>query len=156
AGDGRCGAVADRDLSGEAAAPVAQHLELEIAGCRWRVIIADGPGRLAAGQGGPAGVGQRDGKRLVRLDLRITLDGDGNGPGRFPGGEGERAGDRLVVAAGQCGAVSRGEGNGDGNGRGCRQRDGENGVGSTAIPLRDRHVPDGEGRQGGGRRRAVE
>src|SRR5262249_55754676 len=80
---------------------------------------------------------------LVRLAETVAVHQHRDGLAGLAGGEGERTGSALVVAAGGSAAVGGGEGNGDRLAGGGRQSDRERGRPGAGVALGHRRLADG-------------
>src|SRR5262249_14175258 len=71
------------------------------------VVVRDGAGALALGDGRPGRVRQGDGERLGRLRLAIVNGWHEDGAGRLAWGERDRAGLGRIVATGRGRTIGR-------------------------------------------------
>src|SRR5262249_35433648 len=112
-----------------------------------RVVVEDRPRPRPGGDRRVCRGRQVDGERLVRLERRVAVDGDGERLGGHPGGDGEqRRGDRDVVAGGGRGAGVGRRGEGEGLPADRREGDGEGRRGGAAVPLDHADAVDAQGR----------
>src|SRR5262245_28055156 len=86
---------------------------------------------LAVGDGRVGRVAQVDEEGLARLAESVAFDRDGDGLAGLAGGERQRAGGRLVIAAGRGRPVRRGEVGG--HGLAARLREAEGGLGGRRL-----------------------
>ena len=119
-------------------------------------VVHDGADAGVVGdEGVDARAGELDLEGLRTFIDQIVGDGDGDGPGQLARGEGQRAGDGVVVAATGGGVVDAGVADRDGGRGRAGQRHGESGgaggfVDRLVVDAQRRQVVDGGGAGGAG------
>ena len=114
-----------------------------------RIVVGDGAGCRAVGDGRAIGIGEADGQGLVALRHLVALDLHLDGLRRFTRREGEGAARGNIVAAGRGGAVGRRIGDRDRTGGRRGQDHGEGHELDAGVAFLHRHVGN---RQAGHRR----
>ena len=117
--------------------------------CGWQVVVCNGDGAGGGGEGRVNRVGEVDSEGFVRLVGYVAIDEDRYRLARFARVESQRgAGDRHVVGRSGGRAVRGGEVDGDRFSAGGREGHGEVCSGGSTVTLGDRHIIDGERRNG--------
>ncbi len=149
-GDRLLAGVLHRDLTAEAAPPIASDLELSARGRgRRRNRVQDCAGCLATRQRGADRIAQRDGKALARGRTGLGDDRHRDGLLGLTRRKSQCPLPRPIIGARLRSAVGRGVGDGHGRGRRRRQRHVERGVDGAARAIGHAIVGNRERRHGG-------
>ena len=117
------------------------------------VVVQHAHGRLAASEGGPSGVSEKDGELLVSLSRAISDDGDENAPLGLARGECHPPIAPAVVAGTHGRPVLGDVVDGDRPGPGLREPERDAGSGEALVPFGDDGILDVEARRGLGEQR---